>query len=76
VSDAAADVQRFHLSWNGNVFRVAWTEVQNGRLRHLQRALAVPRVAGSGRYDVGCAHQGHAHQRRHEHSQHPTAEHW
>lgn len=52
VSDAAADVQRFHLVWNGNVFRIAWTEVEGGRLRHVQRAVAVPRVAGSGRYDA------------------------
>jgi serine protease AprX len=46
VSGAGADVQAFQLVWNGRSFRITWTEVEGGRLRHMQSALFVPRLAG------------------------------
>jgi hypothetical protein len=52
VSTATADVKAFHLVWNGRSFRITWTEVEGGRLRHMQRAIAVPRVASGARYDA------------------------
>ncbi len=52
VSAASADVKRFHLIWTGDTFRITWTEVENGKLRHRQMALAVPRRAGGTRYDA------------------------
>jgi hypothetical protein len=52
VSAASTDVKRFHLIWTGRAFRITWTEVEGGRIRHMQRAIAVPRVAGGVRYDA------------------------
>ncbi|HMV47916.1 MAG TPA: hypothetical protein PLD20_07380 [Blastocatellia bacterium] len=51
VSSAGADVQAFQLIWNGRSFRVGWTEVTGGKLRHQQRAIAVPRLQGETHYD-------------------------
>jgi hypothetical protein len=51
LSDDAADVKSFHLVWNGRSFRIAWSEQLNGKLRHMQSALSVPRVAGGTQYD-------------------------
>ncbi|HKQ72641.1 MAG TPA: S8 family serine peptidase [Blastocatellia bacterium] len=51
ISSAGADVQAFQLVWNGRTFRVAWTEVVGGKVRHQQRAIAVPRLQGETRYD-------------------------
>jgi hypothetical protein len=51
VSDAGVDVRDFDLVWNGRSFRIAWTEVAAGNLRHMQRALAVPRDTTAGNYD-------------------------
>jgi hypothetical protein len=52
LSAAAADVERFQLVWNGRTFRVSWTEVEGGRVRHRQRGIAVPRRASGARYDA------------------------
>ena len=52
VSSASANVQRFHLIWTGRTFRVSWTEIEAGRVRHMHRALAVPQPAGGVRYDA------------------------
>ncbi|MBN1478900.1 S8 family serine peptidase [candidate division KSB1 bacterium] len=43
VSDPASDVQRYHMVWNGRSFRITWTEIKAGKLRHMQSAIAVPR---------------------------------
>jgi hypothetical protein len=51
VSEPGSDVKDFQLVWNGRSFRIAWTEVRNGRLRHKQTAIAVPRQAGQVGYD-------------------------
>lgn len=51
VSSAGADVQAFHLVWSGRAFRIAWTEIVGGKVRHQQRAIAVPRLQGETRYD-------------------------
>src|SRR5262249_49687572 len=51
VSDSSADVQDFQLVWNGRSFRITWTETSAGKLRHMQKAIAVPRVGGVGSYD-------------------------
>jgi hypothetical protein len=39
ISTSGADVREFKLIWNGRTFRLTWTEVQGGRLRHMQTAL-------------------------------------
>jgi hypothetical protein len=39
VSRAGVDVQEFKLVWNGRTFRVTWTEVEGGTVRHVQTAL-------------------------------------
>jgi hypothetical protein len=44
LSAGSADVQSYHLVWNGRAFRAAWTEREGGRIRHMQRAIAVPRT--------------------------------
>ncbi|HKP87308.1 MAG TPA: S8 family serine peptidase [Blastocatellia bacterium] len=51
ISSAGADAQDFHLVWNGRVFRITWTEVSGNNLRHMQSAIAVPRLQGETRYD-------------------------
>ena len=51
VSTPGADVKDFQLVWNGRTFRITWTEVQAGKLRHMQAAIAVPRQAGQVGYD-------------------------
>lgn len=52
ASAAAADVQEFQLIWTGRTFRLAWTEVEAGRLRQMQQALTVPRPASGARFDA------------------------
>lgn len=39
VSKSGADVQDFQLIWNGRTFRLTWTEIEDGKIRHLQTAL-------------------------------------
>jgi hypothetical protein len=39
VSKTGADVQEFKLIWNGRSFRLTWTEVESGKIRHMQTAL-------------------------------------
>jgi hypothetical protein len=51
LSSASADVQSFHLVWNGRAFRIAWTEIEGGKIRYQQKAIAVPRLQGESRYD-------------------------
>ncbi|HEX8294284.1 MAG TPA: S8 family serine peptidase, partial [Pyrinomonadaceae bacterium] len=46
-----ADVQSFQLVWNGRGFRVSWSEVADGKLRHRQTALVVPRLQGGAPFD-------------------------
>jgi hypothetical protein len=43
VSETGADVQNFHLVWNGRSFRITWVEIMAGELRHMQTALMVLR---------------------------------
>ena len=51
LSSGSADVQSFHLVWNGRAFRIAWIEIEGGKIRHQQKAIAVPRLQGESRYD-------------------------
>ncbi len=51
LSADAADVQSFQLVWNGRGFRVSWSEAADGKLRHRQTALAVPRLRGGAPFD-------------------------
>lgn len=46
VNEAGGDVQDFRLVWTGRSFRIVWSEVRGGRMRHLQRSLIVPRQQG------------------------------
>lgn len=39
ISRASVDVAEFRLAWNGRTFRLTWTEVEAGTVRHMQTAL-------------------------------------
>lgn len=39
VTGREADVREFKLIWNGRIFRLTWTEVEAGRIRHMQTGL-------------------------------------
>jgi hypothetical protein len=39
ISRPEADVADFKLIWNGRVFHLTWTEIENGQIRHMQTAL-------------------------------------
>jgi hypothetical protein len=60
VSSATADVQRFHLIWNGRSFRVSWTEVEGSVIRHRHAALSVPRGAAPAGFDRPYQHPSSA----------------
>jgi serine protease AprX len=52
VSSASANVLRYQLIWTGRTFRISWTEVEGTQVRHMNRAIAVPRAAGGLRFDA------------------------
>lgn len=39
LSRPEVDVADFKLIWNGRLFRLTWTEIENGRIRHMQTAV-------------------------------------
>jgi hypothetical protein len=52
VSSASANVLRYQLIWTGRTFRISWTEVEGTQVRHMNRAIAVPRQSGGTRFDA------------------------
>jgi hypothetical protein len=39
ITRPEVDVADFKLIWNGRIFRLTWTEIENGRIRHVQTAI-------------------------------------
>jgi hypothetical protein len=49
LTDESANVLDFKLIWNGRAFRLTWTEVEGGRLRHKQTGMT--RLGSRAVYD-------------------------